>query len=149
MIREEETKTKKKRRDVSRTKTTKKKNNSSTPASSSSSSSTFARKLSLKKLCASSSLSLSLVWNNRSLLVCERFLDRFLFSVLNPKSNFLFPFFLSCRRISLQIFYIKQCAYAQTRRVIQSSRAGESFQRETEKERERESVCVCVREKIR
>ena len=143
MIREEETKTKKKRRDVSRTKTTKKKNNSSTPASSSSSSSssTFARKLSLKKLCASSSLSLSLVWNNRSLLlVCERFL----FSVLNPKSNFLFPFFLSFGRISLQILYIKQCAYAQTRRVIQSSRAGESFQRETEKERERESVCVCV-----
>ena len=104
----------------------------------------FARKLSLTKLCASGHLSLSLLCGRIGLfLFAERFLC---LSVLNPKSNFLFPFFFFLSGEYLFRYYIYKAVRIRGNygACTQSSRAGESFQRETEKERARECVCVCV-----
>ena len=94
-------------------------------------------------------ISLSL-YNNRSLLVAsmnfrpERFLAVFLFRVFNP-NKCAFLSFLSFSGEYLS-FVSRQILYKVVR--LQQSRAGESFQRETDththRERERERECVCV-----
>ena len=152
MIREEETKTKtkktKRRRDRART-TTRKKTNET--------------KQSLKKLSSSSSsLSLSLfiligLFLLRRCIFVQRDFWRFfcLGSSTLISVHFVLSFlFLSSWRISF-FCVSRQILYKVVR--LQQSRAGESFQRETDththththRERERESVCVCVCEKIR